>query len=73
MYSNWCYSCTFEREIVKIGQTSHKMYSNKMLNFQESTTILNACTKKSRNLLKALRIYKNVIYAAENTILSPNQ
>ena len=29
------------------------MYSNKILNFQESTTILNACTKKSVNLLKA--------------------
>ena len=32
------------------------MYSNNILNFQESTTILNACTKKSGNLLKALRI-----------------
>ena len=31
------------------------MYSNKILNFQESTTILNACTKKSGNLLKAPR------------------
>ena len=29
----------------KIGQSSHKMYSNNILNFQESTTILNACTK----------------------------
>ena len=29
--------------------------SNKILNFQESTTILNACTKKSGNLLKAPR------------------
>ena len=32
------------------------MYSNKILNFQESTTILNACTKKSGNLLTAPRI-----------------
>ena len=31
------------------------MYSNNVLNFQESTTILNACTKKSGNLLKAPR------------------
>ena len=30
------------------------MYSNNILNFQESTPILNACTKKSRNLLNAL-------------------
>ena len=45
VYSNcWC-SCSFEPEIIKIGQSSHKMYSNKILNFQESTTILNACTK----------------------------
>ena len=29
------------------------MYSNNILNFQESMTILNACTKKSGNLLKA--------------------
>ena len=33
------------------------MYSNNIVNFQESTTILNACTKKSGNLLKASRIY----------------
>ena len=25
------------------------MYSNNIVNFQESTTILNACTKKSEN------------------------
>ena len=32
------------------------------MNFQESTTILNACTKKkSVNLLKAPRIYENNI------------
>ena len=36
-----------------IGQSSHNMYSNNILNFQESTTILNACTKKSGNLLNA--------------------
>ena len=36
----------FEAEIIKIGQSFHKMYSNKILNFQESTTILNADTKK---------------------------
>ena len=31
------------------------MYSNNILNFQESTTISNACTKKSENLLNAPR------------------
>ena len=29
------------------------MYSNNILNFQESTAILNACTKKSGNLLNS--------------------
>ena len=40
-----CCSCSFEREIINIGQSSHKMYSNNILIFQESTS--NACTKKS--------------------------
>ena len=43
---NSCCSCSFEPEIIKIGQSSHKIYSNNILNFQESTTILNDCTKK---------------------------
>ena len=55
VYSNCCCSCSFEPEIIKLGQSSHKIYSNKILNFQESTTILNACTKKSRNLLNTPR------------------
>ena len=45
VYSNCCYSCSFEPEIIKIGQSSHKMYSNNILNFQESTTILNTHAK----------------------------
>ena len=46
VYSNCCCSCSFEPEIIKIGQSSYKMYSNNILNFQESTRILNAYTKK---------------------------
>ena len=57
VYSNCCCSSSFEPEIIKIGQSSHKMYSNNILNFQESMTILNACTKKSGNLLNAPRIH----------------
>ena len=53
IYSNSCCSCSFEAEIIKIGQSSYKMYSNNIVNFQVSMTILNACTKKSGNLLKA--------------------
>ena len=34
VYSNsWC-SCLFEPKIIKIGQSSHKIYSNNILNFQ---------------------------------------
>ena len=51
VYSNCCYSCSFEPEIIKIGQSSHKMYSNNILNFQESTTILNAHTKNVWKLI----------------------
>ena len=46
VHSNCCCSCWFEPEIIKIGQSSYRMGSNKLLNFQESTTILNAFTKK---------------------------
>ena len=46
VYSNSCCSSSLECEIIKIGQSFHKMYSNNILNFQESMTILNACTKK---------------------------
>ena len=56
IYSISCSSCSFEREIIKIGQSSHKMYSNNIVNFQVSTTILNACKKMTGNLLKAPRI-----------------
>ena len=37
VYSICCCSCSFEREIIRISQSSHKMYSNNILNFQEST------------------------------------
>ena len=46
VYSNSCCSCSFEAEIIKIGQSSHQMFSNNILIVQESTIILNACTKK---------------------------
>ena len=52
VYPNSCCSCSFESEIIKIGQSSHKMYSNNIPNVQVSTTILNAC-KKILKLLKA--------------------
>ena len=51
VYSNSSCSCSFEPEIIKIGQSSHKMYSNNILNFQESMTILNARTKRVWKLI----------------------
>ena len=46
VYFNSCCSCSFKPETIQIGQSSHKMYSNNIVIFQVSTTILNACTKK---------------------------
>ena len=57
VYSNCCCSFSLEPEIIKISQSSHKMYCNNTLNSQESTIILNTCTKNSGNLLNAHRIY----------------
>ena len=61
VYSNCCCSCLFEPEIIKIGQSSHKMYSNNVVNFQESMTILNACTKKVWKLIECTTYYSHWI------------
>ena len=42
------------------------MYINNILNFQESTTILNVCTKKSENLSYAPRINKDKVNSPNN-------
>ena len=34
VYFNSCCTCSFESEIIKIGQSFHKMHSNNILNFQ---------------------------------------
>ena len=51
VHSNFYCSCSFEAEIIKIGQSPHMIYSNNILNFQDSTTILNTHTKKVRKLI----------------------
>ena len=61
VYSSCCCSCWFEREIIKIGQSSHKMYSNNIVNFQESTTILNAHTKKVWKLIACTSYFLHII------------
>ena len=58
MYSNCCCSCSFEPKIIKIGQVSHKMYHNYIVNFQESTTIVNASTKKAVAIAKSNRSWR---------------
>ena len=61
-YCNSCCSCSFKPEIIKIGPSSHEMYSNNIVNFQESMTILNASTKKmSGNILNASRNSRRLI------------
>ena len=50
--SNCCCSSSFEPEIIKIRQSSHKVYSNNILNCQESRTILNAHKKKVWKLIE---------------------
>ena len=57
VYSIWCCSCSFEHEIVNIGQSSQTMYSNNMLNYQESMTILNALNKKIWKLIEGTTYY----------------
>ena len=52
VYSNSCWNSLFEPEIIKIGQSSHMMFCHNMLNFQESTTISNACTQKGCKLIE---------------------
>ena len=61
VYSNCCSSCSFEYEIMKISPSSHKMYFYNILNFQESTTILNDHTKKFENLSYAPRILETIV------------
>ena len=62
LYSNCCCSCSFEDEMLKIGQSSYKMYSNKM-RFSFSNVYDNfkcPSEKKSGNLSYASRITKIV-------------
>ena len=63
VYSNSCCSCSFEPEIIKIDQSSHKMYSNNILNFQESTTILNTCTKIVWKLIEGTTYLEQILKA----------
>ena len=52
MYSNSYYSYKFAPKQEKIGQSSHKEYSNNILKYLEFTAIINACTKKVWKLIE---------------------
>ena len=66
VYSNCCCSCSFKPEIIKIGQSSRKMCSNNIVNFQESMTILNACKKRVWNLIEChIYIYIYILQEIE--------
>ena len=60
VYSNSSCSYPFEASIIKIGQSSHNMYSNNLLNFQESTAILNATTKEVWKLIVCTSYVKKI-------------
>ena len=61
VYSNCCCSYQFEPEIIKICESSDNMYSTNTLTFQESTTILNAHTKK---------VWKLILYPSYLSVFS---
>ena len=63
MYSNSYCSYKFAPKQEKIGQSSHKKYSNNILKYLEFTAIINASTKKSGNLLNAPRTLFKAITA----------
>ena len=65
VYFNCRCSCSFEPEIIKIG---HNMYSNNIVNFQESTTILNAGTNK-----KSLETYRMHRVCATQVLEKPSR
>ena len=71
VYSNSYCCCSFEPEMIKIGLSSHKIDSNNIVNFQASTTMLDASTKKSWNLLKAPRTY-NLNYKTQTKLSTNN-
>ena len=70
VYSNSCCSCSFKSEIIEIGQSSCKMYSNNIVNFQESTTILNACTKKVWKLIECTTYILYIYLLLQNRMLT---
>ena len=68
-FNSFC-SRSFEPKIIKNGLSSHTIYSNNILHFRAPTSILNACTKKSKNLLKAPRYLHVAVFNQSNQYTS---
>ena len=64
VYSNSCCSCSFEAEIIKIGQSSHKMYNN---NIEISSVYDNFkfMNKKVFKLIECMYMWLIVEFTAE--------
>ena len=60
MYSNSYCSYKFAPKQEKIGQSSHKEYSNNILKYLEFTAIINACTKKVWKLIEYTSYFPNL-------------
>ena len=70
MFSNCCCSCSFEAEIIKIGQSSHKMYSNNKVNIQVSMTILKSVKKSLETYWMHHVHFNEPTYTAQNILLN---
>ena len=64
VYSNCRCSCSFEPEIIKIGQSSHKMYSNKHSEFSRVYNNFKCPYEKSRETYRMHLVYSiiNLFY-----------
>ena len=62
VYSNCCCSCSFAPEIIKIGLSCHNMYSNNIVNFQESYTNFKCLYKK---LIEGITYIKPSVYCIQ--------
>ena len=61
VYSNSCCSRPFEDEIIKIGQSSHKMYSNNIVNFSRVYENFKCLCKKIWKLFEGATITVKVL------------
>ena len=59
VYSNCCCSCSFDLEIIKIGRSSHKIYSNNILNFLR---VYDSLKKPYEKSLETYRMHLVYIY-----------